>query len=107
MIAEPKFKLPRKGSLHGITEKRRVFWIEDEIHCKQRVKEKGTLKRIFFQKIRFEDNNEIQFRFTYYMLGVKPSARGKWVFGQYSLMIPGKLLALLLKEARKRRWKFV
>ena len=105
MIREPKFRLPRKGRIHAIDNTHRNFCIQDEIICKQRVIEKGTRKRLFLQKIRFEDNGQIQYRFTYYMLGVKPGAKGSWVFGQYSLLIPVKQLKFFLGEARKRKWE--
>ncbi len=107
MKDEPFLPLPRKGSIHAIDDTRRKFVIEDEITCKHRVKERETKKLICFQRIRFEDNSEVQYRFTYYMKGVKPGAKGQWVFGQYSLMIPAKQLAFLLDQARKRKWEGV
>jgi hypothetical protein len=67
--------------------------------------EKGTRKLICFQKIRFEDSGKLEYRFTYYMLGLKPGAKGRWVFGQYSLLIPAAILSKLLQEARERGWE--
>lgn len=99
--------VPRKGTIHAIDDSRRTFVIEDEIVCKQRVKERNTRKRICLQKIRFEDNQRVEYRFCYYMLGLKPGAKGRWVFGQYALMIPAKNLAYLLAEARKKKWEGV
>jgi hypothetical protein len=94
-----------RRKIHTIDGSFRYFTVEDEIICKQHVTEKKTKKLIYFQKIRFEKPNEIQYRLTYYMRGVKPDAKGRWVFGQYSLMIPAKQLSYLLKEARKRKWE--
>ena len=77
--------------------------VEDEIVLPQR--SARHVKLIYFQKLRFEEDGRLEYRLTYYMLGFKPGARqGRWVFGQYSLMIPPKDLGRLLKEARKRGW---
>jgi len=77
--------------------------VEDEIVLRQRTARHEKL--IYFQKLRFEEDGRLEYRFTYYMLGFKPGARqGRWVFGQYSLMVPPKDLGRLLKEARKRGW---
>jgi hypothetical protein len=57
------------------------------------------------QKLRHKIGNQIEYRFTYYMWSTKGRMPDHWVFGQYSLMIPGKDLEWLLKEARKRGWK--
>jgi len=64
----------------------------------------GKGKLIYFQQFRFEEDERIEYRLTYYMLGFKPSRRGRWVFGRYSLVLPAEELAFLLKEARKRGW---
>jgi hypothetical protein len=104
LIAPNSINKPRR--IHTIDGKYRKFTVVDEIHCEQKVREKKTHKLIFFQKIKFEDG-EIQYRFTYYMFGLKKGARGRWVFGQYSLMIPVGKLSYLLREARKRKWKGV
>jgi hypothetical protein len=64
----------------------------------------GKGKLIYFQQFRFEEDRRIEYRLTYYMIGFKPSRRGRWVFGQYSLMLPARELAVILREARKRGW---
>ena len=61
-------------------------------------------KVIVFQKLRFEDNNRQEFRFGYYMLGVKKGAKGRWVWGQYCLLIPKRDLRALIRKAKKKRW---
>ena len=83
----------------------RKFKVVEEIAREQPDVEGGTRKIIFFQRIVFEDTRLEEYRFTYYMLGVKPGAKGRWVFGQYSLLIPGPLLADMLAEARRLGWK--
>ncbi len=73
--------------------------IKDEI-----VVPSGAEKLIYLQKLQFEEDGRIEYRFTYYMRGFKPSRKGRWVFGQYSLMIPEEELHRLLTEARRRGW---
>jgi hypothetical protein len=94
-----------KRSAHGTIDGRKVYkTIEDEIVL---VEKSSTVhkKLIYFQKLRFEEDGRLQYRFTYYMLGFKAGLRrGRWVFGQYSLMIDPKDLSWLLRTARKRRW---
>lgn len=97
-------KLPRKGSIIAIDGRRRKFTIVDEIVHEQPIPERSSRKVICLQKIQFEDDGRTEYRFTYYMLGVKPHAKGQWVFGQYSLLIPSTILRMLLKEARRRNW---
>jgi len=62
-------------------------------------------KLIYLQKLCFEEDSRTEYRFTYYMQGHKGKTRGRWVFGQYSLVLPAKELSRLLKEAKKRGWK--
>ena len=93
----------KRRVMTAIDGRRRYFAIEDEIVTPQK---SGTHRKLIcFQKIRFEEDRHLEYRFTYYMLGLKAGARGRWVFGQYSLLIPAKDLARLLKEARRRGWE--
>lgn len=94
----------KRRRIHAIDGRDRYFIVVDEIVREQRVVESGTRKLIYFQKIRFEENARIEYRLTYYMLGLRPGAKGRWVFGQYSLLIPPKELKRLLTEARRRAW---
>jgi hypothetical protein len=64
--------------------------IEDEIMHQQT---NAPHKLIAFQKIRIEEEDRIEFRFGYYMIGVKAGAKGRWVWGQFSLLIPEKDLS--------------
>ena len=79
------------------------FIVEDEIVLPQG----DGSKLIYFQKFRWTHDNSVEYRLTYYMIGVKSGRRGKWVFGQYSLMLPALELSSLLKEARARGWQGV
>lgn len=88
----------------AIDGSRRSFTIEDEIFLEQRIPEKKSRKLICLQRLRFDDRSE-QYRFCYYMLGVRPGREGRWVFGQYALFIPAKDLRKLIHTARERGWK--
>ena len=76
------------------------FIVKDEI-----VLASGREKLIYFQKLQFEDDRRIEYRFGYYMRGYKPSRRGQWIWGQYCLMLAEKELTTLLKRARDKGWK--
>jgi len=90
------------GKLKDIRGKVHTFRIVGEVSCWQR--NAPDEKRIYLQKI-IHDDGRLEYRFTYYMRGVKPGKRkGTWVFGQYSMMIPRRELALLLKKARVLGW---
>lgn len=89
----------------AIDGRARVMIVVDEIRRRQL--SSPNPKLIYFQKIRFEGQRRLEYRFTYYMLGVKPGARGRWVFGQYSLLIPARDLAWFIHQARKRGWSDV
>jgi hypothetical protein len=94
--------LGNKGKLTNIYGEKKTFEVIGEISCWQ-----GKLrnKRIYLQQIRHNDDNRLEYRFTYYMKGEKPGpTRDRWVYGQYSLMIPEPELAYLLKEAKTAAW---
>jgi hypothetical protein len=79
----------------------RYLVIEDEILHRQRY---STNKLIAFQRIRIEDNNQIEYRLGYYMIGVKPRARGRWVWGQFCLMVLERDLKAILRKATRKGW---
>lgn len=61
-------------------------------------------KLIYLQKLRFEEDGHLEYRFTYYMKGFEGKTRGRWVFGQYSLISPVKDVSWILKKARAKGW---
>jgi hypothetical protein len=91
----------KKGKLVDIRGNAHTFEIIGEISCWQR--KAPDEKRIYLQQIRHDDKR-VEYRFTYYMRGVKPGSKDKWVFGQYSMMIPQRELAYLLKQAKAKGW---
>jgi hypothetical protein len=75
--------------------------VEDEI----RLEHRGLpTMRICFERIRFEENGRVEIRLGYYMIGEKPRMKGKWVWGQYSPMMPIEDFKLLIDEATARGW---
>lgn len=55
--------------------------IEDEIvHPQKSVPEH---KLIYLQRLRFEEDNRIEYRFAYY----RAQKNGRWIFARYSLLI--------------------
>lgn len=94
--------LGKTGKLKDIRGVAHTFKIIGEISCWQR--KSPDEKRIYLQRIEHDDKR-LEYRFTYYMRGVKPGrTEGKWVFGQYSMMIPQRQLAFLLAKAREKGW---
>ena len=60
----------------------------------------GNGKWLCLQRLQhLEPKRRVEYRFAYYMKGVKAGAEGRWVFGQYAMMIPPKLLKSLLTKA--------
>ncbi len=92
----------KRGSIIGINGDKRFFKIEDEIVRRERTSTGENPKLIYFQRLRFDGQRRRFYRFTYYMLGVKPRVRGRWVFGQYSLVIPTRQLRAFLDAAKAR-----
>lgn len=90
----------KRRVIKSISGEQVAFRIDDEI-----VIPFGLGKLIYFQKMRWEADRRIEYRLTYYMSGHKPGRKGRWVFGQYSLMIPAKELSVLLSQARARGWE--
>ena len=91
----------KRRKIKTIWGKERHLIIEDEIMHQQ---SNAPHKLIAFQKIRLEEEDRIEYRFGYYMIGVKPGAKGRWVWGQFALLIPEKDLKAILKKAKKRKW---
>jgi len=54
--------------------------------------------------MRFVEEDRIEFRFGYYMIGIKQRSRGKWVWGQFCLLIPKTDLIALMQEAQRKKW---
>jgi hypothetical protein len=84
-----------------VTKEKRDFTIEDEI---QKTQSNAKHKKIVLQKLKFHNNNEIQLRLGYYILGKLPRMRGKWTWGQYAAFIPIRDFKNIYKVATERGW---
>jgi hypothetical protein len=100
----PKFE-SNKGKIGSrkdpVTKEKRYFTIEDEI---QKTQSNAKHKKIVLQKLKFNDNKEIQLRLGYYILGKLPRMQGKWTWGQYAAFIPIRDFKSIYKEATERGW---
>jgi hypothetical protein len=61
-------------------------------------------KAIFLQKIHFLEEDRIEFRLGYYIIGKKPRNAGKWVWGQFATMLPAEDFNNVVKQAHERGW---
>lgn len=91
-------------------KRRRIKNIYGEIRHLKIIDQIGRLqstspnKYIVLQKIEIEEDRVIEFRLGYYMIGELQGARGKWVWGQFCLLIPERDLVEILDEARRKGW---
>ncbi|MEI6152739.1 MAG: hypothetical protein WCQ90_01475 [Deltaproteobacteria bacterium] len=88
----------KKRSLESQKGIQRHIVIKDEI---SRHQSNAPHKLIVFQKVYLEEEERYEFRFGYYMIGVKGRTTGKWVWGQYCLFVPEQDLVEILNEAKK------
>jgi len=91
----------KKRRIPAIDGQIRHFLIEDEIIHRQ---SNSDRKIIVLQKMKFIEEDRIEFRFGYYMIGLKPKTKGRWVWGQFCLLIPQEDLLFILDEAKRRKW---
>lgn len=74
------------------------FTILDEIRIFQST---HPQKAIYLQRIRFDDER-IEFRLGYYVIGKKPKMAGKWVWGQFATMLPAEDFMRLVQQAQEK-----
>jgi len=74
--------------------------IQDEIY---RFQSDFPEKAIVLQKVHFEDCS-FELRLAYYIIGKKPSMKGRWVWGQYATFMPQEDFIAIYKEAKIRGW---
>jgi hypothetical protein len=80
---------------------RQQFTIVDEI---TRMHRGVPSKIICLQLLRFDEDGRKQVRVGYYVIGKKPKMRGRWVWGQYSSMMPLEDFRWVVQEAQKKGW---
>ncbi|MGH7146796.1 MAG: hypothetical protein ACREI9_02535 [Nitrospiraceae bacterium] len=91
----------KRRTIKNIKGKEINWVVKDEI---ARIQSTNPHKAIHLQKLHRDDKGITEFRFGYYIIGVQPGAKGRWVWGQYALLIPKRDLRALIKEARRRKW---
>ena len=95
----PPVHIGRRNAKHkDLDNKRNPFTIVDEIREKQN---KGKI--VYLQKLRFDDNR-IEYRIAYWIIGKKKKIAGKWVYGQCATMAPKKILERIIKKAIAKGW---
>lgn len=94
----PKLKVKDSGSLVDISGKRENFKIGRYVTLRQ----SNYAGKIFvLQEILFE-NRKKEIRIGYYIIGKKPRAKGRWVWGQYCPLFPKRDLIKLIEKAKKK-----
>ncbi len=64
----------------------------------------GNHKKAFaIHKLEYGDGRE-EFRIGYYMIAVRPRAKGKWAWGQFAPMMTREEMAEIFKRLRKKGW---
>jgi hypothetical protein len=91
-------KVTRRNYIDG---RPMVYTVLDEIVY---VPETNLGKAFYLQLLRFEDDGREEMRLCYYMIGHRPRARGKWLFGQFAPMICRKDFDAIMTQAREKGW---
>lgn len=93
----PKLIIKNSGSLLDITGKRENFKIGRYVTLRQ----SNYPEKIFvLQEILFKDGKK-ELRLGYFIIGKKPRAKGKWVWGQFCPFFPKQDLIKLIEKAKK------
>lgn len=97
----PTRKGRRGVTRDAVTRKESYFQIVDEIMFPQ----SGLpSKLICLQRLQFEEDDRIELRLGYYIIGKKPAMRGRWVWGQYATLLPADDFYRLIQEVHRREW---
>jgi len=86
--------------IEDIDGNKRYFTVHDEVTQEQST---NRDKVIYLQRIQFEDG-EIVLRLAYYIIGKKPKMAGKWVWGQYTTMMPPDDFRAIICKAIEKEW---
>ncbi len=95
----PKLIIKNSGNLIDIRGERKHFKIGKYVTLKQ----SNYPEKIFIlQEIIFGDNKK-ELRLGYYIIGKKPRAEGRWVWGQYCPFFPKQDLIKLINKAKEKK----
>jgi hypothetical protein len=77
------------------------YTITDEVRL---VQTRFPRKMLCLQRLEFDDDHRVELRLGYYIIGYKPSVAGRWIWGQFSALIPLSDFRTLIRKAEKRGW---
>ena len=79
----------------------RWYQIADEI---TKFQTSNNQKYFCLQKLKYDDSDDEEIRFGYYIIGKKERMRGKWVWGQYCPLLPKADFEEMIKLAIEKGW---
>jgi hypothetical protein len=91
----------KRGLAKAASGKRIYFAIEDEIHIPQSGRPD---KLIYLQRLKFESDGRVELRLGYYVIGEKPAARARWVWGRFATMFPAHDFRSIIRRAERKGW---
>src|SRR3990167_4732685 len=94
----PKLTIKDSGSIIDINGKRKNFKIGRYVTLRQ---SDYSGKIFVLQEILFEDGKK-ELKLGYYIIGKKPRAKDKWVWGQFCPLFPKKDLERLIQKTKNR-----
>ncbi len=97
----PKSHIGERKKLRFPDGSVRWYRIADEIRKFQSSNEQ---KYFCLQKLKYEDGDDEETRFGYYIIGKKKRMRGKWVWGQYCPLLPKGDFEEIIKLAIEKGW---
>ena len=95
-------KVGKKGKLILPPENKILHYkITGEI----RVPQTGMPEKILcLHRIEFDEDQRVEIRIGYYIIGKLPKMKGRWVWGQFAALMPMKDFRALIKKAEKEKW---
>ena len=87
--------------VNSFTKQNHKFHLLGEVRKRQKGKHD---KILVLQRIEFDDDNRIELRLAYYIIGKLRGMQGKWVWGQYASLMPPEDFLALYHKAKKKGW---
>jgi hypothetical protein len=79
-----------------------IHWtVVDEI---VRIQSNRAAKALYLQQLKRDDDNGVNLRLGYYIIGQKPRMKGKWVWGESAAIMPAEDFKYLFEEAKRKGW---
>lgn len=99
---------PKPPSRIGKTTRRKyingnpmTYTVQDEIVP---IPQNNPATAIYLQMLQFEDDGRKEMPLCYYMVGHRPRAKGKWLYGQFASMIRKEDFEQIIVKAREKGW---